>query len=286
MAKGGKTTKLVGAGAGGAVDTSDYGPISSVEASVLQPFWDEENYDPNSVSFEDPPLGIDGELYAANPWDVVSLNGHKLPGIWEASATPAIQLDVQKPNGFDGAALVSRGYVNAGITLTGQIWTPRQWALFQRLLPTFWAPPNHYLVNDQKRQKGQIVGTMKAVVIDHPGLQSLNIGAIVINKITPPEKTGDWGVRQIKITAVQYVAPPLVKASAVKKAAGAGVDRTVQAQKIQASHMSQQQAAAMGIASVPDASIANVPKLPSLSASQVRGRLPPPSQVTSHLPFP
>lgn len=35
------------------------------------------------------------------------------------------------------AALVSRGYLNGGITLTGRLWTPEQWAQWQRVLPYY-----------------------------------------------------------------------------------------------------------------------------------------------------
>ena len=233
-AKTGKTTKLLD---GQKVDTSGYGPASTVAAAALEPFWGD---DPIATPDDAPyatdgafrVCGIVGDLYGATPWEVVALNGNKLPGLWSATATPAIQLDVQKPNGFDGAALVNRGYVNAGITLTGRIWTPAQWALFQRLLPTFWAPPNKPLVNDQRRQKGQIVGAQKNVRVYYPGLAAMNIYDLVIKQISPPEETGTWGERQIKMMAVQYVPQPQKQQPATKKISGVGKDRTAQAEKI------------------------------------------------------
>jgi hypothetical protein len=209
------------------VDTSGYGKATT--GAVAQMFWDDPLFDDITGS----PLGIDGDLYGASPWDRVSLNGYFLPGLWEATATPAIQLDVQKPNGFDGAALVSRGYVPAGITITGRIWTPAQWTTFQQVLPTFWARPNHVAVNDWKKSKGQVQGKQKAVSVDYPGLAAFSIHWMVIKQITPPEATGDKGVRQIKIIAIEYVPEPQKKMSAIKKAAGiGGKDRSVQAEQI------------------------------------------------------
>ena len=259
--KGGKTTRLDGQ----QVDTSTYGPPNTVATADLQPFWADDIADPNSgVDFNAGDagitLGIIGDLYGQNAWDVVELNSRKLPGLWSATATPAIQLDVQKPNGYDGAALVNRGYVNAGITLTGRLWTPMQWAMFQRYLPTFWAPPNKMLVNDQKRQKGQIVGEQKRVSVYHPALAALNIYALVINQITPPEETGKVGERQIKILAKQYVSQPQKQKSATKKISGVGVDRTVQAQRILGQNATLQ-ANRKGIANLP----------------------PPPSQDDAHI---
>jgi len=259
--KGGKTTRLDGQ----QVDTSTYGPPNLVAAADLQPFWADDIADPNAgVDFNagdaGASLGIVGDLYGQNAWDVVELNARKLPGIWSATATPAIQLDVQKPNGYDGAALVARGYVNAGITLTGLLWTPMQWAMFQRYLPTFWAPPNKPLVNDQKRQKGQIVGEQKRVTVYHPALAALNIYDLVIRQITPPEETGKVGERQIKIMAVQYVPQPNKQKPATKKISGVGVDRTVQAQRI------------LGQNAVLQANRKGVANLP-----------PPPSQDDAHI---
>jgi hypothetical protein len=219
---GGKSTKLI---RGQEVDTSAYGATATGAATQI--FWDDPIFDENGD-----PLGIEGSLYGTSPWDRVMLNGQILPGLWEATATPAIQLDVQKPNGFDGAALVSRGYVPAGITITGRIWTPEQWTEFQRILPTFWARPNHYAVNDTKRATGQIVGEQKAVTVAYPGLAAFNIHALVIKQITPPEPTSDKGVRQIKIIAVEYVPVPAKQKSAVKKAKGQSADLTVQADQI------------------------------------------------------
>ena len=228
--KGGKTTRLAGVGAGGPVDLGQYSTTYGsqvTDAAFKQPFWDLENYDK-----DDNLLGISGDLFSSNPWDVVKINGTPLPGLWTASATPSLQLDVQKPNGFDGAALVQKGYVPAGITITGQIWTPDQWAHFQELIPTFWRAPNKWAINDVKKQAAQIVGAQLSVSIDYPGLAPLGIGSMVIYQLSPPEDTDQKGVKQIKMMARQYIPVPQKRHSAVKKTNGAGKDRTAQASAI------------------------------------------------------
>ncbi len=229
------------------VDRTEYGPAAT--GNQYQVFWDSPQTDEETGN----PLGIDGMLYGASPWDRVAFNGTFLPGVWEASATPAIQIDTQKPTGFDGAALVSRGYVPAGITLTGKLWTPEQWGEWQRILPTFWTPPHHYAVNDAKRATGQIVGQQRAVRVDHPGLGAYNIHELVIRQITPPEPTGQQGVRQIRIMAIEYVPePPKAKGATKKvKGTGEGRDRTVQADQI------------LGARKVTGQRPANVPRKPS-----------------------
>ena len=227
---GGKTTKLAGVGAGGPVDLGQYATTYGsqvTDAAFKQPFWDLENYDSEGNL-----LGITGDLFSSNPWDVVKVNGTPLPGIWTATATPSLQLDVQKPNGYDGAALVQKGYVPAGITITGQIWTPDQWAHFQELIPTFWRAPNKWAINDVKKQAAQIVGAQLSVSIDYPGLAPLGIGSMVIYQMGPPEDTDQKGVKQIRMMARQYIAVPQKRNSAVKKTNGAGKDRTAQASAI------------------------------------------------------
>lgn len=219
---------------GSKVDYSNYGEAGS--GLEVQPFWDQAIEDPNPLDPKFRYLGIDGELASDNPWDCVWLNGRVLPGLWEATATPSIQMDVQKPNGFDGAALVSRGYVPAGITLTGRIWTPDQWHEFQQILPTIWTPPNKVAIQDVKKNTGQIVGQQRSVAVEHPGLNAMGVTALVIKQITPPERTGDPGVRQIKMMAIQYVPEPLKKSSAIKKTKGSGGDRTIQAKIIGEKH--------------------------------------------------
>ncbi len=228
---GGKTTRLADTGSGGPVDLSEYTVYGSqvTDAAFKQPFWDVVNWDEKQN-----PYGISGELISSNPWDVVKINGSPLPGRWTATATPALQLDVQKPNGYDGAALVEKGYVPAGITITGLIWTPDQWARFQEMIPTFWRQANKWAVNDAKKQQAQIVGQQLAVSISYPGLAPLAIGSMVIYQLTPPEETDQAGVKQIKMLARQYVPQPQKRRSAVRKVQGMGKDRSVQADIISA----------------------------------------------------
>jgi hypothetical protein len=214
---------LAKASDGGKFDYTLYGSYGS--GLAVQPFWADAIEGTDETGERSRYLGIDGELTSDNPWDCVWLNNVALPGLWDASATPSIQMDVQKPNGFDGAALVSRGYVPAGITLTGRIWTPDQWFEFQQILPTIWTPPNKVAVQDAKKNTGQVQGTQRAIQVEHPGLNAMGIYSLAIKQITPPEKTSDVGVRQIKMIAIQYVAEPAVKKSAIKKTNGSSIPK-------------------------------------------------------------
>lgn len=265
------TTTITVHGRGTSVESTEYGV--GTKAVEAPPFWDNEAPIPGQTAggLASVARGITGDLYPDNPWDIVRLAGNPLPGIWKATATPSIQLDVQKPNGFDGAALVSRGYVNGGITLTGRIWTPEQWAQWLRVLPAIWRRPNAFAVND-KKVKGEIQGKQNALEVQHPGLNSMGITSIVIKSIAPPEETADKGVRQIKLTAMEYVTQPQRQQKADKKTAGVTRDRTVQAKAIEQERAAKraQEAAARGQKPQPLPIRANAPRPPSVGQAAAR----------------
>lgn len=221
-------SRQMDAGAGAPVDAGQYAAYGSYATSASympSPFWDNLFPDGNGGF-----LGYTGEMVGVNEWDRVKINGNYLPGIWSATATPALQLDVQKPNGYDGAALIEKGYVPAGITLIGKLWLPMHWAEFQRQLPTFWRAPNKWAISDAKKQRAQIVPTQLAVSIYAPGIAPFGLSSMVIYQITPPEETDQIQVRQIKMMAKQYVPQPQKRHTAVRKIDGSseGVDRSVQ----------------------------------------------------------
>jgi len=250
--------RMADAAAGGPVDLDQYTVLGSqvVDAAFKQPFWDVVNWDDEGKAY-----GISGDMFSSNPWDVVKINGSPLPGRWTATATPSLQLDVQKPNGYDGAALVEKGYVPAGITMTGLLWTPDQWAHFQEMIPSFWRQAHKWAVNDTKKQQLQIVGQQLAVTISYPGLAPLAIGSMVIYQITPPEDASDIGVKQIKMLARQYVPQPQKRPTAVKKVQGIAKDRSVQAELINGNS---RPTVATFSANLKAPDVANLPQRPSL----------------------
>jgi hypothetical protein len=213
---------------GVSIDQSQYGTF--VDSAATQPFWDDGKY----VSGTNIMYGIEGPDYSENPFDCISLGGNRLPGIWSATAKPSVQIDIQKPQNYDGAALIIRGYNPAkNITLTGRIWTPSQWEIYQKIAPTFWAKPNKISaqtvvlgkggkVGVQQEDKGQIVGQQKALSIVCPALNAapISIHTIVIQAPSSPEPDGVAGVMKIALIAIEYVAEPQAAKSATKQIKG------------------------------------------------------------------
>jgi hypothetical protein len=197
--------------------------------AFFEPFWDP----PEQYRDDGTPLDPEGSAtYSPNPWDCVQLGEYQLPGIWTASATPAIKLDVQKPIGYDGAALITRGYLPASITLTGLLWTGMQWRLMQEIIPAIWRRPNKISAQDVQLGKkgrisevetdqGEIVIEQKSLAIVNPALNPLGLFAVVIRQITPLVPHSIPGVRQMTIECMEYVPEPTQeKKSAVRKAKG------------------------------------------------------------------
>jgi hypothetical protein len=225
------------AGVGEPIDIDSFADdVAVMSASFAEPFWDPpEQYREAPDEHVGYPLDIEGSAtYAENPWDCVDLGSHQLPGLWTVTATPSLKLDIQKPIGYDGAAIITRGYQPAGLTLTGLLWTGAQWKLMQDILPAIWQRPFKVSAQDVKLGKkgkitteqtdeGEIVVTRKSMAISHPSLSPLGIFYVVIQAITPLAPHSIPGVRQMTIQCVEYVPEPSVKPSAVRKTQGGTV---------------------------------------------------------------
>jgi hypothetical protein len=224
---------LFGVGAGEPLNINVIADDPDAEVgSFYEQFWDIERYD-----YENNLLGIYGADYQANPWDCVQLGEYRLPGLWAATATPAIKLDIQKPLGYDGAAIVTRGYLPAGITLTGTLWTPMQFRILQDIWPGIWIKPFKIHAQDVQAEKkgkvsavekdqGEIVGESRSLGIVNPALNMMGIFYVVVQKPTPLVACEIIGARRMTIECVEYVPEPSVKPSAVKKTKGSkGTER-------------------------------------------------------------
>jgi hypothetical protein len=222
------------AAVGEPIDTDSFVADMTVQvAEFAEPFWDPpEQYRASDYDHPGGPLDFEGSAtYADNPWDCVTLGQYKLPGLWTVSATPALKLDIQKPIGYDGAAVITRGYLPASLTLTGVLWTGLQWKLMQDIIPAIWRRPNKIAAQDVKLEKGgkisaiskdqgEIVTTQNSLTIMHPSLSPLGIFTVAIRQVTPLVPHSIFGAKQMTIECVEYVPEPAQKKSAVRKVKG------------------------------------------------------------------
>jgi hypothetical protein len=169
-------------------------------------------------------MGFEGELYASNPWDTVTLGGKQLPGLCEVRGLPRLQLDRQKVNGQDGATLIERGYLPGPIEIKVTIWTPEQWEVMQDVISAIWRKPGKIATTQKKVSQSQIkkeakVAEQAALDIDYPGAAMLRIKSVVVDGLSMPEPGSGEQVRVISIKCVEYV--PTQPTVATKKVKGA-----------------------------------------------------------------
>jgi hypothetical protein len=121
------------------VDRTGY-PATDGYAQVAIPFWDQE---PQITSVGDAFTWAASEpVFSPEIWDNLTLGNIAMPGKWRLSGSCSQDVDVQKPQGFDGGALVLRGYVPAIITMEGTLWAPQQWKMLQTIIPQIWRRAN------------------------------------------------------------------------------------------------------------------------------------------------
>lgn len=220
-------TKGTAVGKGELVDLSGYAG-EDTSGEFFQPFWDAELYDANGE-----PVGQDAPVFMPNPWDRLQLGDHVLPGLWRVSGSVAIQLDVQKPQGYDGAAIITRGYIPGRFSMEGTLFGPAQWARWQEVTPAIWTRPFKVSAQDVvlgkrqgrsgvNRDDGLIVGTQKALTVVHPALNAhpIAISAVVIERVYVPRDGSIPLTKVVQFDCVEYVAEPQKKPSAQKKVAG------------------------------------------------------------------
>lgn len=169
-------------------------------------------------------IGFEGDLYSANPEELVSIGKLKLPGISKFKAAPKVLIDLQKVNGKDGAVPVLRGYMPGPIEIETLIWTPSQWTVMQSVISAVWTKPGKIATNKISKGKAATLGAAAAqraaLDIDHPYATLFGIKSVVIEGISPPEEGPSPQTRLIRFHCIEYAPPSNKDATAVVKGSG------------------------------------------------------------------
>lgn len=180
--------------------------LSGVAAAPKSiPFWDdyrvfaETNGIVTSSNFE-------GPTFSANQWDVVILDGKKLPGICKAHGQPTLGIDKKGSKGRDGLVFTVNGYVPGPIEIESKIWTPDQWLKWQEIIPSIWRRPT----------TGSVKGSALAISIYYPSFDFAGITQVIIVGLAPPEKGDIPQSMIIKLKALEYLPPGAVNTGNVK----------------------------------------------------------------------
>lgn len=167
-----------------------------------------------------------GPLFAGG-WDTVTLAGRQLPGICTVKCERTLQVDQQKGQKSDGAALVMNGVLPATVDITVTIWTEEQWNEFLKIVLLFWRKPHkdssdvQASADNQQPSSADAQNSMAASTIHWPGLLYLDISQVIVTSISAPEPGTVEQSKNIHIKCLEYQPPTGKPApSKVKKATG------------------------------------------------------------------
>ncbi len=132
-------------------------------------------------------------------WDILTLEGQKIPGKATVSCDYSLAIEVKKAKGFDGAEYTDNGKEASKVTIEIWIWSSKEWEDFQSIIP---------LILSRKGIESP------PLTIDHPVTSMYGVTRIKIKSLGEP-RYGKDGIR-IKIEAIEYIPAPK------KKAANAG----------------------------------------------------------------
>lgn len=146
---------------------------------VLQPFWL-----PIPGDYDEPFIEIP-------PFNVVFVDGFAIPGVSNVEVSKAHSLSVKQSAGRHFATVTDQGYKPCDVIITTQIWTPKQWEIWQlNILPLLEPDPG-----------GKYA--LPTVNISNPVTYARRIDAITVEAITGPTDKGK-GIREFKIKAINF----------------------------------------------------------------------------------
>lgn len=157
------------------------GPLSTL--LVGQPFWDIET-------------GYNGPTESEEIWDVVVLNGEKLPGASDVICIPRIRIDVPKKASRDGGATIDKGHEAARVEITTKLYTPGHWERYQEVLRPLWRRPGE-----------PVPKVRRGIDIFHPACAMFGVTSILIEQPESPQRGSVPGERIVRLRCVQYISP-------------------------------------------------------------------------------
>lgn len=146
-------------------------------------------------------VGYTGRDYATNPWETVSFDDIRLPGICEVKGLTKCNVKNKRAPGSKGNKPTVMGYAPAEFDISCRIWTPSHLDIVLDELDRLWNVP---MANPRflRGSKTKIDTAQFTHSVDHPKLQALKIFYCVINQmgLLRDGKTPGEMVLEIKCT--------------------------------------------------------------------------------------
>jgi hypothetical protein len=128
-----------------------------------------------------------------DPWDVLKLGDHIMPGIWEVTSGQCErQVDHKKTKDKDGARIKDMGLLPPRFSARGRMVTREHWNQMQEIMPD---------INPRKRG-----GTRFPLAIFHPAVSLLGVTTIYVERVRAPEIKD--GMLEIAIDMIEWTAEP------------------------------------------------------------------------------
>lgn len=169
---------------------------ASFESSIA--FWDiasQESSPSGAAHFFN---GGQGPDYSENTWELVTINGMRLPGKCSAKGLPTLKIDHKKKGGADSITFTATGYLPGPIDVSTVIWTASQWEIFRKLAPKIWRTPT-------KAKAFEL-----AMPIFHPGLALWKQNQVIVQGVSTPEPGPFPQSMVIHIRCLEYIPPDKV----------------------------------------------------------------------------
>lgn len=137
--------------------------------------------------------GIPSPEEAGDPWDILVIGGHVLPGVWTVEGGVGRDLDAKTRKGDYGQRIRDKGYQNGDLTLVGVLAPEDEWEEFQG------APMKEI----HPRRKGSAASVLG---VHHPALAALGITEVIVERVHVPRPTRD-GIEQ-RIDVREWIDQP------------------------------------------------------------------------------
>lgn len=163
-------------------------------------------------------VGYTGRDYATKPWELVSFDDIRLPGLCEVKGLVKCNVKNKKAPGSKGNKPTFLGYAPAEFDIVCTYWTPNQWDILQDEADRLWNIPmsNPRFIRGSKTKIDPAQFTHS---IDHPKLQFLKIAYCVINQVSLPREGKVPGTMVVEIKCTENRDPGKKDVTATPKPA-------------------------------------------------------------------
>jgi hypothetical protein len=179
---------------------------STARASYWDPSDTRRDVGPNGQQINpfDEYGGYSAEFYPdkQGPWDILYIQGNRVPAEASVSVVRERIIDVYKSQGTRMVSIVRRGFHPAKITIRLKMWHPVMWGKWCDIKEAAKLSSDQFGVAVQRAEAADPIN------MSHPALDDARILSLVVLSVSTPEIASDMiGARVVTIQALEFVPP-------------------------------------------------------------------------------